>query len=97
MTCFIDSNGNNQAVVAWLSTENVTNHKLRLWSSKNGRGDGLLGCKLPKLEVIATLNTITAELRSTNWDYIPCYEFPVGGDYQIQIDFNTQDCTGTYD
>jgi len=97
MTCFIDSNGNNQAVVAWLSTENVTNHKLRLWSSKNGRGDDLLGCKLPKLEVIATSNNVIAELLSVNWDYVPCYDFPVGGDYQIQIDLNTQDCNGTYD
>jgi hypothetical protein len=97
MTCFIDSNGNDQSVIAWISTETAINNKLRLWSSKNGRGDDLLGCKLPKLEVIATSNNVIAELRSINWDYVPCYDFPVGGDYQIQIDLNTQDCNGTYD
>jgi hypothetical protein len=97
MTSFIDSNGNDQSVIAWISTETAINNKLRLWSSKNGRGDDLLGCKLPKLEVIATSNNVIAELLSVNWDYVPCYDFPVGGDYQIQIDLNTQDCNGTYD
>ncbi len=98
MTCFIDSNGIDQAAVAWISTENAVNHKLRIWSSKYGAGDdGPQNCKLPKLEVLVSQHSIISEIRSVNWDYVPCYEFPLGGDYLIQKDLDTSDCDGFID
>jgi len=97
---YIDSNGNDQDVIVWFSTDsapNQLNHKMRIWSSALGQGDDSMFCK-PSLLKVHYANTIMySDLRTVDWQYVTCIEFPQGNHSVIVNDLSKNLCDGSYD
>ncbi len=97
---YVDSNGTDQDVVVWFSTDFIPfqlNHKMRIWSSVFGQGDDPMLCKPSQLEVNSGNYMLYSDLRTVNWQYVPCIELPQGNHSVIVNDFSKVLCDGSYD
>jgi hypothetical protein len=100
LVSYLDSNGVDQDVVVWFSTDSIPfqlNHKMRIWSSVSGQGDGPMLCKPSRLEVTSGNHILYSDLRTVNWQYVPCIELPQGNHSVIVNDFSKVLCDGSYD
>ena len=86
--------------IVWFSTDSIPfqlNHKMRIWSSVSGQGDGPMLCKPSRLEVTSGNHILYSDLRTVNWQYVPCIELPQGNHSIIVNDFSKVLCDGLYD
>jgi hypothetical protein len=100
LTCYVDSNGIDQDVIVWFSTDNIPNqmnHMMRIWSSVSGQGDGPMLCKPSRLEVTSEDHVLYSDFRIVNWQYVPCIELPQGNHSVTVNDLSKKLCDGSYD
>jgi len=100
LTSYVDSNGNDQDVIVWFSTDsapNQLNHKMRIWSSALGQGDDSMFCKPSLLKVNSADTIMYSDLRTVDWQYVPCIEFPQGNHSVIVNNLSKNLCDGSYD
>jgi hypothetical protein len=100
MTNYVDSFGNDQHVVIWINTigiNNNSNNRLRIWSSKPGQGDGNNFCTIPKISVSYATDDVLSQLKTINWQYIYCFEFPQGSFDELNMDLDPSLCDGIID
>ncbi len=97
---YVDSNGLDQDVIVWFSTDtipNQMNHLMRIWSSKQGQGDSVNYCKPSVRPVYSSNSVLYSDLKIINWQFVPCIDLPQGNHSVLTNNLSKILCNGKFD